>query len=161
MIKVETILLNPLYNGNNKNEDKYINLETLKIDLKKESYYGFIQIREDNKIVFKTDIELIPEMWFISLQIIEECLDEGEGYWQYPELYKLKSIENNQIQIIYNNAEFITNKEELLNSLLDSLEYFINIIPTIVCNPDGISATEFKNGIDRYKSKVSMLRLKY
>ena len=60
------------------------------------NFYITLIIKDDEKSVFETSVELMDMLWFIMIQVIEETLKNGSGEWTFPSLLRLERYMNNR-----------------------------------------------------------------
>ena len=74
----------------------YIPIEQYTFTSYEGNFYITLIIKDDEKSVFETSVELMDMLWFIMIQVIEETLKNGSGEWTFPSLLRLERYMNNR-----------------------------------------------------------------
>ncbi|MFJ7666711.1 hypothetical protein ACIQXI_06365 [Lysinibacillus sp. NPDC097195] len=110
---------------NNHSTERYIKAEKLSTIHKVGLLYGFIEIYENNSKVYVSTLEVLPDYWFIFLQIIEEFFQEGVGSWEFPTLIKFEAMDSTTIRIQQNEELYYFHNRTLIKALLDACIVFV------------------------------------
>lgn len=87
--------------------------------------YGYIEIHDCSSKVFESTQEVLPDFWFIALQMIEEVFLEGIASWEFPTLLKFEAINSKTILIQQNEELYHFPKKTLIQALLDACTMFV------------------------------------
>lgn len=87
--------------------------------------YGYIEIYDEGSKVFESTLELLPDYWFISLQMLEEIFEKGVGSWEFPTLLKFQVVDSNTILIQQDEELYHFSKKPLIQALLDACTMFV------------------------------------
>ena len=77
-------------------------------------------------VFFVSTIEVLPDYWFIVLQIIEEVFRDGEGEWEFPSLVRFKCVDDNLIQVTQDEEIYYFPKRKFIHALLEGCTEFIH-----------------------------------
>lgn len=126
MIRVETFIQNPTIANDNHGVERYLSIDSFSVINKEELLYGYIEIYNEDTKVFESTIEVLPDYWFISLQMIEELFQEGVGSWEFPTLLKFETVDADTILIQQNEELYHFPKKTLIKAMLDACTVFVH-----------------------------------
>ena len=89
------------------------------------NFYIVLTIKDEEKIVFETSVELMDMLWFIMIQVIEETLKNGSGEWTFPALLRLESVSEQSLMLSNELTHIVYPKNDLLAALLEGFEEFM------------------------------------
>ena len=99
MFQVDTFIVNT-------DTGKHVPINNFSSTSKMGLVYGFIEILHANDQIFVSTIEVLPDYWFIVLQMIEEVFCDGEGEWEFPTLLRFKRVDGDIIQVTQNEDSY-------------------------------------------------------
>lgn len=126
MIRVETFILDPEYINNNHHEERYLNVDTYSLKDKQGLFSGHIEIYDGDSMIFKSILEVLPDYWFISLQLIEEVFQDGVGSWEFPTLLKFESVDADTLLIQQNEERYQFPKKPIIKAMLEACSVFVH-----------------------------------
>ena len=150
MLTVSTQILDTLLE-----QPDYIPIELYTFTSYEGNFYITFTIKDNEKIVFETSIELMDMLWFIMIQIIEETLKNGSGEWTFPSLLKLESLDDQSLMLTNEVTNIVYPKKDLLAALLEGFEQFMEFyIPyALHTRPENVEEL-----LTMYRGKVETFR---
>ena len=119
------------------------------------NFYIVLTIKDEEKIVFETSVELMDMLWFIMIQVIEETLKNGSGEWTFPALLRLESVSEQSLMLTNELTHIVYPKNDLLAALLEGFEEFMEFyIPYILHTRPEI----VEEMLTMYRGKVGTIR---
>mgnify|MGYP003472932500 CR=1 FL=1 len=133
----------------------YIPIEQYTFTSYEGNFYITLIIKDDEKSVFETSVELMDMLWFIMIQVIEETLKNGSGEWTFPSLLRLERLDEQSLMLSNELTHIVYLKNDLLAALIEGFEEFMEFyIPyTLHTRPEILEEM-----LTMYRGKVETLR---
>ncbi|MFJ7735649.1 hypothetical protein ACIQ2D_04825 [Lysinibacillus sp. NPDC097287] len=131
MVQVNTYISNPDYGQEQLDVPLVYNIKDKFVTSTNALDYGYITIH-DGKTLFEGSMEVMPEYWFIVLQIIGNAFDEGKDSWEFPTLLAFE-INGEQLTITQNDDNFHFVRKSVIHALLEACKEVV-MTPEIFIN---------------------------